>query len=282
MPSHAATTERPLTAGLVVWHLLGITLAWGSTWVLARVALGSRTGQWLDERALQAAHALWGTSTSQVVGSLRSALDMLPTAALVVGAIAVVVFTLRSRRALPALVGISTFAASLISVQILKRWILDKPDFAIHEAALNSFPSGHTALAAAAGLVVVLASPARYRPVTGLLAAVVSALTGASTVINAWHRPSDAIAAILITCGWGLLGGLFLCSTTGRGSNAPTRFLALWLTALGVVAMAIAGGLAWLAWPAGAAETALLAGMFAIVAGAALSWGLLTLILQHR
>lgn len=267
---------------MVVWHLVGIIAAWGSAWVLARVALGTRTGQWLDERALKAAHRIWGADTSPLAESARSALDLLPTAAMVVAAIALVVFTLRSRRALPAVVGIGTFAASVASVQILKRWVLDKPDFAIHEAAINSFPSGHTALAAAAGLVVVLASPARFRPVTAVIAAVVSAVAGASTVINAWHRPSDAIAAILITCGWGLVGGLFLCATTGRASNAATRFLALWLVALAVVLVLISGALAWFAWTGATDGTALLAGMFAIGAGAGLGWGLLTLILQHR
>lgn len=263
---------------MVAFHLLGTALAWGSTWLLARVALGTRKGQWLDEQALKGAHAMWGGDA----GSLRTALDLLPTAALVVAAIALVVFTVRSRRALPAVVGIGAFGASVVSVQILKRWVIDKPNYAIHEAALNSFPSGHTALAAAAGLTVVLASPARYRPATAVIAAGVSAIVGASTVINAWHRPSDAIAAMLVTSGWGLLGGLVLCGATGRGSNLRTRFLAVWLVATGVVLALFAGGLAWLAWMDITGGSALLAGMFAIAAGAALCWGLLTLILQHR
>lgn len=279
MPSQ--TTSR-VTPAIAFWHLGGLIVAWGATWLLAQIALGTRTGQWLDEQALRAANGMWGTDTSRVGGWLLDALDALPTLALAAGAVAVVVITVRSRRVLPALVGIGGFAASLISVQILKRWILDKPDYSIHEAIINSFPSGHSALAAAAGMVVVLAAPARYRTWMALIAAVVTTVAGASTVINAWHRPSDVIAAVLVTAGWGLLGGLLLCGTTGRATRRRGTWVSVLMVLLGLALVAIAGVVSLLAFQGAGDGTALLAGMLAIAAGSLLSWGIVALILRHR
>lgn len=279
MPSQPHPRVSP---AITFWHLAGTALAWLATWFLAQVALGTRTGQWLDEQALRAANDMWGTGTSRVGGWLLQALDLLPTLALIVGAIAVVVFTLRSRRALPAVVGIAGFAASLITVQVLKRWVLDKPNFAIHEAIINSFPSGHSALAAAAGMVVVLAAPARYRSWTALIAALASIVAGASTVINAWHRPSDVIAAVLVTAGWGLLGGLVLCATTGRAEQRPGLWVAMVMVVTGLALVLVAGFVSWLAFGGAGTGSALVAGMLALAAGALVSWGLVALILRHR
>lgn len=279
MPSQ--TTPR-VTPAIAFWHFAGVALAWGATWFLAQIALGTRTGQWLDEQALRAANDMWGTGTSRVGSWLLEALDLLPTLALAVGAIAVVIFTVRSRRALPALVGVGGFVAALTTVQILKRWVLDKPNFAIHEAIINSFPSGHSALAAAAGMVVVLAAPARYRPWTALIAALVTTVAGASTVINAWHRPSDVIAAVLVTAGWGLLGGLVLCGTTGRAEQRPGLWVAVVMVLAGVTLVLLAGLVSWLAFGGAGAGSAFVAGMLAIAAGSLVSWGLVALILRHR
>ena len=196
--------------------LTAVAFAWGAAAVVGWAALGTVPGQYLDEQALRAAQqlTLLGNRTRQV-------LDTLPAVGAGLGALALTVLSVRARSVYAAVVGMGVAAAAAVSVQVLKRLVIDKPDLAVQEVTLNSFPSGHTAIAAVAGMVLVLAVPAPARAPVGLTAALDTAVAGASTVINGWHRPSDVIAAVFITAGWAMLGSLVL--RLHGGPEAPPR-----------------------------------------------------------
>ena len=93
-------------------------------------------------------------------------------------------------------------AAAVTSTYLLKHYLIMKPDLGVQEALSNSAPSGHTTFAAAAGAALFLAAPRFLRPTVALCAALATCLTGASTIINGWHRPADVVTAILVTAIW--------------------------------------------------------------------------------
>ncbi|WP_162459438.1 phosphatase PAP2 family protein [Kocuria sediminis] len=199
--------HRPAPTALqALAHVLGAALLFGGAVAVGVVALTTPTGQWLDELALrQATGAFPGLSDRA-----RELLDLLPWAVGAVSAVCLAVLVARSRRLAPALTGAAVVVLSNLTVQLLKRVLVEKPDLGIQEAAGNSFPSGHTAAAAAAVAVVLLAAPARSRPFVALLGAAATTATGVATLLNGWHRPSDVVASLLVVAGWAALGGLVL------------------------------------------------------------------------
>ncbi|SDB84286.1 PAP2 superfamily protein [Raineyella antarctica] len=275
-PAPTTALWRPL-----VRTLLAVVLAWGAAAVVGWVALGTVPGQYLDERALRGGQALTflGPRTRQV-------LDTLPAVGAAVGGLALVVMSVRARSLRAAVVGLGVALGATVSVQVLKRLVIDKPDLNVQAAALNSFPSGHTTMAAVAGMVLVLAIPAGARARVGLLAALYTALAGASTVVNGWHRPSDVVAAVFITAGWAMIGSLVLHTTTGpeqprASGTGETSAVALGLVAGGACVLlagaaavpTLAGvGLAW----------GLVSGMATVLGACLLSYATLAALARHR
>lgn len=201
------TAHRPAPTVLqVLGHLLGAAALWASAALVGVVALTTATGQWLDELALRQASGAFPDLSDRAA----QLLDSVPWVVGAVSALCLAVLAVRSRRLAPAVVGAAVVVLSNLTVQLLKRVLLEKPDLGIQEAAVNSFPSGHTAAAAAAVAVVLLAAPASSRPVVGLLGAAATTATGVATLLNGWHRPSDVVASLLVVAGWAALGGLVL------------------------------------------------------------------------
>ncbi|MCM3687662.1 phosphatase PAP2 family protein [Kocuria rosea] len=230
-----ATAHRPAPTVLdVLAHVLGAALPWAGAVLVGIAALTTTTGQWLDERAFQQAHGAFPDLSAQS----RQLLDLLPWAVGVVSAVCLAVLVARSRRITPAVTGAAVVVLSNLTVQLLKRVFVEKPDLGVQEAVGNSFPSGHTAAAAAAVAVVLLAAPARLRPLVALAGACATTATGVATLLNGWHRPSDVVASLLVVAGWAALGGLVLRLTGPVEHPAPGG----WLTA--ALAVAGAGALA--------------------------------------
>lgn len=207
-----------LPAALVLAHLLGAAVAWALAVLVGVVALTTAPGQGLDELALQQAQGAFPGLSERA----RELLDLLPWVVGLVCGLCVTVLAVRSRRLAPAVTGAAVVVLSNVTVQLLKRVLVEKPDLGLQEAVANSFPSGHTAAAASAVAVVVLASPARVRPVVALLGAGATAATGAATLLNGWHRPSDVLASLLVVAGWAALGGLVL-RVTGPAERPGRR-----------------------------------------------------------
>lgn len=140
-------------------------------------------------------------------------LDSLPTVAVVMcGVLAVVIVCVR-RNWLTLGVALGAACAATATTQILKYLVFDRPDLGIEGYASNSFPSGHTTVAAASALVVFLVSSPRTRAAVAAGGAAFTVVAGASTLANQWHRPSDVIAAFLVVAVWGCIAAAVLAAT---------------------------------------------------------------------
>lgn len=282
-PSPAATSPGRNRAAAVAFTLAAVAFAWSSAAVVGWASLTTVPGQYLDEQAMRGAGQL-----TELGERTRQVLDTLPWIGAAIGALAVAVLSVRARSIRAAVVGIGVAAASALSVQVLKRLVIDKPDLSVQEVALNSFPSGHTTMAAVAGMVLVLAVPRGARVPVGLAAALYTALAGASTVVNGWHRPSDVVAAVFITAGWAMLGSLVLRLGAGldregggrRGRVLGTAGAAGLLAGAGSVLLAGAAALPALAgW---ALAWGLVSGIAAILGACLLSFVALAVLTRHR
>jgi membrane-associated phospholipid phosphatase len=60
----------------------------------------------------------------------------------------------------------------------------------------NSYPSGHTTVAASLVLALLLVSPARFRPFLVVGGGLLSAAFATGVLAAGWHRPSDALGAL--------------------------------------------------------------------------------------
>lgn len=203
-PSHIRQTRPSL------WTLIQHFFAAGTLFFLMVAAffffVGTSIGQELDEVSFQEFSYQFMTYTDQT----SSLLDSIPAAAGIIAAVGILFVLVWKHRFLPALVGLGMALGANISSQVLKNYIIVKPDLGIQEALINSAPSGHTTFAAASGLALFLASPKRFRPTVALLSMFFTVAAGYSTVINGWHRPGDVVTSIALTGLWGVLGLVIL------------------------------------------------------------------------
>lgn len=158
--------------------------------------------------------------------------------------------TLRHRSFVTALIAAAAALAANLSTQAFKYLIPNRPDLGNDPSywMANSLPSGHTTLAASAAMTVFLVAPPRERPLIGILAGVWAAGWGAYIYIDAWHRPSDMIAAYLITAAWGLVAGWVIMRlfprqnslTEAEHTGAPAAAGVCWTAGLVLVGATLA------------------------------------------
>lgn len=84
----------------------------------------------------------------------------------------------------------------------------------------NSAPSGHTILAAAAGVMLVCAVPRVLRALAAAIGWLYAVLVGLSVIAAQWHRPIDVIMALLIVGGLALL---MLAVSFANGMDEPGK-----------------------------------------------------------
>lgn len=202
------------------------------------------TGQWLESAAL----AGNVTGYRRIEGTVSLVLDLI-SIAVIAGATAVVGFiAIVRRRLLLALVAITVVAGSNITTQVLKRQILDRPDYLDEWTRPDnpSLPSGHTTVAMSIAVGLVLVLPPRLRAVVAIPATLYAALVGIATLSAGWHRPSDVVAAYLVVGCWAAICGLALLAyRRQRHSPGPPPltvttalvFFGLLLVGFGIVAL---------------------------------------------
>ncbi|MDQ2625258.1 MAG: phosphatase PAP2 family protein, partial [Actinomycetota bacterium] len=133
---------------------------------------------------------------------------------------------LRRRWMLALQIAVLVVGANL-STQVLKYYVFDRPDLDVTYALPNALPSGHTTAAASVAVAAVLVVPPRARPYVAVLGGAYAGLTGVSTLIGQWHRPSDVVAALFVVLAW--CGIATAMSALGRraeprsGARAPVR-----------------------------------------------------------
>ena len=190
------------STGLLMRHLFALLFLGASLFGAFRFFIYTHVGQQVDEQA----YAEYTNQFLNYRGPTLTALDSLPTIVGVVAVLGLIAVLVWKHRFLPALVGVLCGVGACVTTYALKNYVIVKPNWGIQEAVSNSAPSGHTTFAAAAGAALFLAAPRLMRPTVALLAAVATCLTGASTIINGWHRPVDVVTAILVTSMWTVLG----------------------------------------------------------------------------
>ncbi|WP_160175841.1 phosphatase PAP2 family protein [Cryobacterium roopkundense] len=180
-----------------------------------------QAGQYADQLAYDGAQF----GRRSVTPFTAELLDSVPTVSLVLGLIGTVAIALKRRNWRTLLVALGVAAAAVVSAQLLKYGVLQRPDLGVTGYAGNSFPSGHTTVAAASALVVFLVSGPRMRPVLAVGGTAFAVLAGVSTLANQWHRPSDVIASMLCVAFWGCVGGAVLAwpGLAWAGADAPVR-----------------------------------------------------------
>jgi membrane-associated phospholipid phosphatase len=178
-------------------------------WALALVCAGGlvttylvfvRThgGQRLDQGAFEG-RALAG-------GRAREAADqLLTTISVTTLALAICVLVaqayLRRRLALSVVAAV-VIVGAVLTTEVLKHYLLERPDLLRRSIYHNSFPSGHATVAFAVGIAATLVAPAALRRWVAGLAVLYGAAIGVAVVAVGWHRPSDVVGAYLIVIAW--------------------------------------------------------------------------------
>src|SRR5699024_6434313 len=188
-------TARPLLSLLAAAACAALTV------LLARTAVGMASGQRLDQLILSGAQDYEGT-LAQYAATAVGAVSFPVMAGLLAAALVLVMV----RRRLALLLPLSLLVVGAnVTTQILKHLVVSREALGPGiDITPNSFPSGHTTLAAAATIAVVLAS-GRGRVVLAPLGAAWTAAAGIGTLVLGWHRPSDVIGAIVIVAAWTFL-----------------------------------------------------------------------------
>lgn len=168
-------------------------------WLLWRVFVVTEPGQRLDDAAFDGSR--YGRSRLMTVAEPVLEVVSIPFVALVL--LATVLLAVVRRRVLLAVQVAVVMAGANLTTQVLKRVALDRPDLGFDEwYHLNTLPSGHTTAAASVSAALMFVVPRRVRPAAAVLAVLYTAATGISTLVGRWHRPSDAIAAVLVVLAW--------------------------------------------------------------------------------
>lgn len=208
---------RPVLALLVA----AITAA--TTWALARFAVGTASGQRLDQLTLSGAQSHEGQLAELTAFAVDTVSVPVVAGLLALSALLVV---LRRRAGLLFPLALLVVGANL-TTQVIKHLLVTRAALGPGiDITPNSFPSGHTTLAAAAVVALVLASgPARG--IVAILGVVWTAGTGVGTLVVGWHRPSDVVGAILVVATWTFLvlaaDGAHTLRRRSRAARAPGR-----------------------------------------------------------
>lgn len=105
------------------------------------------------------------------------------------------------------------FAATFLKEALPRPFIINT-----QSQNINSAPSGHTILAASAGILLLVAVPRVWRAISALIAAAYAIVIGLSVIAGAWHRPSDVVMGLLLV---GAIALLILACTRTSGMDAP-------------------------------------------------------------
>lgn len=210
-----------------------------------RVFVDSVRGQWLDAAALQG-HSIGQGRIEDLVDTVLNAMTVVSIA---VATLVIAFIALARGRIVLAGMAMLLVAGSNLTTQLLK-YGLERPELGVDLAragAGNSLPSGHTTVAASVAVALVLVLPPALRGVAALVGAGYAGLAGTATMSAGWHRPSDAVAAILVVGAWAALVGLVLVTADSAEQAAEQtadpprqhRFALAMLAVSGIALLAV-------------------------------------------
>ncbi|UWZ39972.1 phosphatase PAP2 family protein [Dactylosporangium roseum] len=234
---------RGWPVGLVLWLLLlavAGTVGFVEVW---RFFVQTEQGQLLDYVALTG-NSIGRARVESIVDNTLNGISVL---SLAVATVVIGFIALARRRVALAVGAVLLIGGANATTQVLKA-VIYRPDLGVdveRAAAGNSLPSGHTTVAASVAVAFVLVLPARTRGPGALVAALFAALAGVATLSAGWHRPSDAVAALLIVGAWAAVTGLFIVLAQRRHGGVeygpPSTYMTLFLALVSLGLLAGAG-----------------------------------------
>ncbi|MEV8513652.1 phosphatase PAP2 family protein [Dactylosporangium sp. NPDC051484] len=229
--------------GLALWLLFVTALEAAGAVAVWRFFVGTEHGQRLDYVAIT------GNSIGRahVETLVHDTLNGISAVSLTAATIVIGFIALARRRVALAAGAVLLIGGANVTTQVLKA-LIHRPELGIdaqRAAAGNSLPSGHATVAASVAVALVLVLPAKARGPAALLGAVFAALAGVATLSAGWHRPSDAVAALLVVGAWAAAASLFIVIAQRRHGGvsygSPNTYTTVFLT---VVALGLLAGAA--------------------------------------
>jgi membrane-associated phospholipid phosphatase len=185
------------------------------------VAVHTEWGQRIDDAALDGR-----THRQSVLNATSRLLDTISIASLALGTIAIMLVALVRHRPRLALTATVIVGGSCVTTEVLKRYLLDRPDLVGRVDTLgmtNSFPSGHATVAMSLAVALVVVVAEEVRPIAALCGFAYATLVGAGVVTAGWHRPSDVLGAYLIVTAWGAVAVAVLLWSEGAVRERGSR-----------------------------------------------------------
>ena len=229
----AARSGSRRRVALVSATLATVVVCIAALLALIEVAVFRRRGQEVDSDAMDSVDGSSATVMTLLDGLGKVSIG---TAAVVLGLCVVLAL---GRRRLPHAIGaVVIVIGANITTQVLKRAAIDRPDLGVGLELDNSLPSGHTTLVLSLVAAALLVAPHAARLAIASAGALVTTVTGASTVVADWHRPSDVLAALLVVPIWAALVVLCLGWTSPAAEEVRRG---RWHGAVAVVGAGLAG-----------------------------------------
>ena len=167
------------------------------------------------------------------------------------------------RRLVLALVAAAVIGGSIVTTEVLKHVLLQRPDLIGQAPFANTFPSGHATIALGVGVAATLVVPPRIRRPTALLALAYAVAVGVALIAAGWHRPSDVAGGFLVVVGWAAAAALVAealdrdafrhARAEWRGRSGALGYLLLgagvlgagYVAAVGIAVASEAGAIDW-------------------------------------
>lgn len=209
-----------MTTGTRTARLLtGAAVAFVAAALVYLVMVRTHAGQVLGEEAIFGRLG----ATPALRDAAGEVLSMLKRSSIIVLGGSIVVVALVRRRPRLALVVAVFMAVAIAGAEVLKR-TLTRPDLGVDPGGLvgNTAPSGHTTIAMSLVLGAIMVSPRALRMTIAVIGAIYAAVIASGTLAAGWHRPADAVTAILWTFCVATVATAALLSWRGDGIDDET------------------------------------------------------------
>jgi hypothetical protein len=199
-PSGATQEHRDPVAGRTIrrWIVL-LAASVVACIAVYLLAVWTVTGQTIENAALRGADS----ANPATAMDADTALGHITIVSLLVGTVVICSIGLLRRQPVLAFAAGAIIVGGQIVTQILKRFVLPRPDLVEVTAAYshNSLPSGHTTIAMTVLFATMLVVPYRFRGIAMFVVLTWAVGIGAYTIVAKWHRVSDTLAADAIALG---------------------------------------------------------------------------------
>ena len=179
-------------------------------------------GQRFENAALAGAEQVDPVDRASALASLAR----ISVYSLAVAVALVFVIGLLRRRLDLAVAGVGMVAVALGVTQVLKRFVLPRPELITHDPRIahNSFPSGHTTIAMSVLFGLLIVVPYRWRGFALFVTVFYAIGIGEATVVAQWHRLSDTIGGDMVALAVGCLAMAVVARRSGVTRVPRRRF----------------------------------------------------------